>query len=162
MKKNGAPYTGFLYAGLMIDAQNKPKVLEFNCRLGDPETQALLPRLKSDLAQLCLQATQKNLREASIAWYSETAITVVMASAGYPDHYTTGHSIHGLDANLGNKVTVFLSGVGLRHNELVTQGGRVLSVTALGETAEVAYNNVYAAVKKITWDGCYYRMDIGK
>ena len=162
MKKNGTPYTGFLYAGLMIDAQHNPKVLEFNCRLGDPETQALLPRLESDLAYLCLQATQKKLHDTSIAWYSETAITIVMASAGYPDHYTTGHSIRGLDANLDNNVTVFLSGVALRHNELVTQGGRVLSVTALGETTEIAYNKAYTAVKKITWDGCYYRTDIGQ
>ena len=161
MKQNGTPYTGFLYAGLMIDAHHQPKVLEFNCRLGDPETQALLPRLKSDLAQLCLQATQQKLHETSIEWTSETAITVVMASKGYPEQYTTGDVIHGLNTQLGDHVVTFFSGVALRHNELVTQGGRVLSVTALGETAEVAYNNAYTTVKKITWDGCYYRTDIG-
>lgn len=161
MKKNGTPYTGFLYAGLMIDSHHHPKVLEFNCRLGDPETQALLPRLKSDLASLCLQATRKKLHETTIEWTDATAIAVVMASHGYPDHYTTGHVIHGWNDHLGDHVVTFLSGTTLQHNQLVTQGGRVLSVTALGETREVAYNSAYAAVKKINWDGCYYRTDIG-
>lgn len=162
MKKNGTPYTGFLYAGLMIDAHNNPKVLEFNCRLGDPETQALLPRLKSDLALLCLQATQKKLHMASIEWYSKTALTVVIAAKGYPEHYTTGHIIHGLDTLVDDDVIIFLGGVALHDNKLVTKGGRVLCVTALGETTEIAYNRAYAAVEKITWDGCYHRTDIGR
>ena len=154
-------YTGFLYAGLMIAADGAPYVLEFNCRLGDPETQVILPRLQSDFAELCYLAACNRLAEARLHWDERVALTVVMASRGYPDkNYATGRAISGLDQK-SDAVKVFHAGSRYVNGQIQTAGGRVLSVTALGETMEVAQRRAYSHCKKINWQGCFYRSDIG-
>ena len=163
MKKDGIVYTGFLYAGLMIDAQGKPKTLEFNCRLGDPETQPILMRLKSDLLSLLLAATEDNdsaLTDFSIQWDTRTALGVVLASRGYPLAPQYGDAITGLPLEETDTM-VFHAGTAWDGETLSTQGGRVLCVTALGSTVRAAQKQAYVGVQKIAFDGQQYRRDIG-
>ena len=161
MAAEGTPYTGFLYAGLMIDETGQPKVIEFNCRFGDPETQPIIMRLESDLVELCLAAVEGKLDEAQAKWDPRPALGVVMAAANYPDTPQTGDAISGLDKADSNIVKTFHAGTKLEGDQVVTSGGRVLCVTALGETVKAAQQNAYQAIEKIQWDGCYYRRDIG-
>ena len=163
MKKDGVVYTGFLYAGLMIDAQGKPKTLEFNCRLGDPETQPILMRLKSDLLSLLLAATEDNdsaLTDFPIQWDTRTALGVVLASRGYPLAPQYGDAITGLPLEETDTM-VFHAGTAWDGQTLSTQGGRVLCVTALGSTVRAAQKQAYVGVQKIAFDGQQYRRDIG-
>ena len=163
MKKDGIVYTGFLYAGLMIDAQGKPKTLEFNCRLGDPETQPILMRLKSDLLSLLLAATEDNdsaLTDFPIQWDTRTALGVVLASRGYPLAPQYGDAITGLPLEEADTM-VFHAGTAWDGQNLSTQGGRVLCVTALGSTVRAAQKQAYVGVQKIAFDGQQYRRDIG-
>ena len=163
MKKDGIRYTGFLYAGLMIDAQGKPKTLEFNCRLGDPETQPILMRLKSDLLSLLLAATEDNdsaLKDFPIQWDTRTALGVVLASRGYPLAPQYGDAITGLPLEETDTM-VFHAGTAWDGQSLTTQGGRVLCVTALGSTVRAAQKQAYVGVQKIAFDGQQYRRDIG-
>src|SRR5690625_784815 len=161
MAGEGTPYTGFLYAGLMIDETGQPKVIEFNCRFGDPETQPIIMRLESDLVELCLAAVEGKLDEAQAKWDPRPALGVVMAAANYPDTPQTGDAISGLDKADSNIVKTFHAGTKLEGDQVVTSGGRVLCVTALGETVKAAQQNAYQAIENIHWDGCYYRRDIG-
>ena len=163
MKKDGIVYTGFLYAGLMIDAQGTPKTLEFNCRLGDPETQPILMRLKSDLLSLLLAATEDNdsaLTDFPIQWDTRTALGVVLASRGYPLAPQYGDAITGLPLEETDTM-VFHAGTAWDGQNLSTQGGRVLCVTALGSTVRAAQKQAYVGVQKIAFDGQQYRRDIG-
>ncbi len=163
MKKDGIRYTGFLYAGLMIDAHGQPKTLEFNCRLGDPETQPILMRLKSDLLTLLLAATDEHeaaLKDFPIQWDTRTALGVVMASRGYPLAPRLGDAITGLPLEEAETM-VFHAGTAWNGQSLSTQGGRVLCVTALGSTVRAAQKQAYLGVQKIAFDGQQYRNDIG-
>ena len=155
------PYCGFLYAGLMIDATGVPHVLEFNCRLGDPETQPILLRLRSDLAVLCQAALDGTLDQRAVQWDSRPALGVVMTAAGYPDHYPKGDIITGLDEAESDDIKIFHAGTDEFDGQTVTNGGRVLCVTALGESIGRAQNAAYASLKKIHWQGAYWRDDIG-
>lgn len=163
MEKDGITFTGFLYAGLMIDDGNDEdrsiKVLEFNCRMGDPETQPIMMRLQGDYADTLLKAAQGKLDQASISWDPRTALGVVMASYNYPGTPRTGDVITGIPAPQENCVT-FHAGSALKDNQLVTSGGRVLCVTALGDTVQQARETAYATVKQIKFDGQQYRSDI--
>jgi phosphoribosylamine--glycine ligase len=154
-------YRGFLYAGLMIDADGQPRVIEFNCRFGDPETQPILARLRTDLVELCLYACDGSLGRADIAWDPRASLGVVTASKGYPGSYKKGAVIQGLDEDLGDTVKVFHAGTSTQDGDVVTSGGRVLCTVALGDTVSAAHNLAYDAVKKISWDGAFYRRDIG-
>jgi phosphoribosylamine--glycine ligase len=160
MAAEGNPYTGFLYAGVMIDAAGNPKVLEFNCRLGDPETQPIVVRLKSDLVDLLLRATSGTLDAAEAEWDRRAALGVVLAAAGYPEDPRRGDAISGLDAALPD-VKVFHAGTGLQNGRIVVTGGRVLCVTALGDSLKQAQRAAYAAIAGIHFDGMQYRTDIG-
>ena len=160
MRKRGTPYVGFLYAGLMITPKDEVKVVEFNCRFGDPETQAVLLRLQSDFAQVCLLAAQGQLPESPLENTPESSVCVVMASGGYPGSYRTGHAIEGLE-HVSGGVEVFHAGTTLVDNQIVTSGGRVLTVNALGPTVEDAQQRVYQEVAQIEWHDAYYRKDIG-
>lgn len=162
MAADGIPYTGFLYAGIMVAPDGTPKVLEFNCRFGDPETQPILMRLKSDLADLCFAALDKRLDQVTAQWDSRAAIGVVLAAKGYPDAYQKGDVINGLaQANAGD-LKVFHAGTALNsENQVITAGGRVLCVTALGENVTEAQKRAYQGVAMINWDGVYFRKDIG-
>ena len=161
MSAEGMAYRGFLYAGLMIDPGRGPKVLEFNCRFGDPETQPVLARMRSDLAELCLGAFDGSLDSAQVEWDPRAALGVVMASGGYPGAYDTGAEIHGLDADFGEDTVVFHAGTRARNGAVVTSGGRVLCVVALDDTVSRAAHRAYEAVDRIGWDGVYFRRDIG-
>ncbi len=162
MKKEGRPYRGVLYAGLII-RDGKAKVLEFNARLGDPETQPILMRLKSDLIPVLEAAIDGRLAGLKVEWDPRPAVCVVMASGGYPGKYEKGKVIHGLEAAANIPDTfVFHAGTSLREGKVVTSGGRVLGVTALGETVGVAIQKAYEAVGKISWEGACYRKDIGR
>ena len=156
---DGVPYTGFLYAGVMIDNSGQPKVLEFNCRLGDPETQPLLSRLKSDLYDLLSAAVDNALVDANADWDSRAALGVVMASGGYPGSYRKGDVISGLDSVEGAKV--FHAGTAESGDNIVAIGGRVLCVTALGDDVAAAQKAAYAGVEQISWDNVMFRQDIG-
>jgi phosphoribosylamine--glycine ligase len=160
MAKEGMPYTGFLYAGLMIDAQGQPRTVEFNCRLGDPEAQVLLMRLKSDLFELLMNATEGTLDQAELRWDRRTALGVVMAAAGYPGAPRAGDAIGGLPAG-SDELQVFHAGSTLRDGQVVTSGGRVLCVTALGDSVRIAQGRALAAVRGIRFDGAQWRNDIG-
>jgi phosphoribosylamine--glycine ligase len=160
MASEGLPYTGFLYAGLMIDAQGHPRTVEFNCRLGDPETQPILMRLKSDLFEVLMHATQGTLDRADLQWDRRIALGVVMAAAGYPATPRAGDSISGLPAP-AEDLQVFHAGTAVRDGHLVTSGGRVLCVTALGESAKLAQARAYEGLRGIHFDGAQYRHDIG-
>jgi phosphoribosylamine--glycine ligase len=160
MADEGTPYTGFLYAGVMIDAAGNPRTLEFNCRLGDPEAQPMMLRLKSDLVELLVHATNGTLDRIDAEWDRRAALGVVLAAAGYPDRPRKGDPITGLDA-LPEDCKVFHAGTALGDARPVTAGGRVLCVTALGETVRQAQRAAYAAVAGIHFDGMQYRKDIG-
>jgi phosphoribosylamine--glycine ligase len=161
MEQEGYPYMGFLYAGLMIDKDGTPKVLEYNCRFGDPETQPILIRLKSDFTQLCLAALEQRLDEVSAEWDDRASLGVVMAAGGYPESYDKGHVITGLPQGEQEGLKVFHAGTKMQDGQVVTSGGRVLCVTALGDSVANAQKKAYDMVGKIRWDGVYYRTDIG-
>lgn len=164
MAKEGNSYTGFLYAGIMISPEGIPKVLEYNCRFGDPETQPILSRLKSDISELCLAAIDKKLNQATVEWDERFAVGIVMAAGGYPDSYAKGKIISGLNDHLEN-TKVFHAGTQLENNDInsnvVTSGGRVLCVVALANSVTAAQSLAYERVKTINWDDVYYRDDIG-
>ncbi|HIG88640.1 phosphoribosylamine--glycine ligase [Candidatus Thioglobus sp.] len=159
MASEGNSYTGFLYAGLMIDQNGNSKVLEYNCRFGDPETQPIMMRLKSNLADLCLLATKGQLDQATIEWDERSAMGVVLAANGYPDAYPSGEMI-GLPAD-NDEAKVFHAGTKMDAGSVVTSGGRVLCATALGADTKDAQTNAYALLEKINWSTAYYRTDIG-
>ena len=162
MAADGKPYTGFLYAGIMIDPQGVPKVLEYNVRFGDPETQPIMLRLQSDLVALCEAALDRRLHEVEADWDPRASLGVVMAAGGYPDSYRKGDVISGLDSVGGEGVKVFHAGTALdAQGNVVTSGGRVLCVCALGEDVAVAQRRAYEAVDLISWDRAYCRRDIG-
>ncbi|HTP99603.1 MAG TPA: phosphoribosylamine--glycine ligase [Casimicrobiaceae bacterium] len=164
MAADGTPYIGFLYAGVMIDAAGQPKVLEFNCRLGDPETQPIMVRLKSDLVGLLLHAVDGTLDAVEAEWDRRAALGVVLAAAGYPDAPRKGDVIGGLSRVTEGEhpgVQVFHAGTALADGHVVTSGGRVLCVTALGDSVRQAQRAAYAAVGEIRFDGMQYRTDIG-
>jgi len=162
MKAEGRLYKGVLYAGLMM-TKNGPRVLEFNCRFGDPETQPILMRMESDIVPILIAASDGTLHEKKIKWRQEAAVCVVMAAKGYPGDYLKGSEIKGLEeASRLRDTMVFHAGTALKDNKVVTSGGRVLGVTALGPTIKEAIENAYAAVERISWEGAQYRRDIGK
>ena len=160
MAKDGEPYTGFLYAGLMIDAQGNPKTLEFNCRLGDPETQPIMARLKTDLVTVIEHAVNGTLKEIELDWDRRTALGVVLAAAGYPDSPRKGDTIVGIPEESTDSLT-FHAGTSLEGSTLKTAGGRVLCVVGLGDSVRVAQKHAYEAVEKIRFDGMQFRQDIG-
>ncbi|HHZ8355009.1 phosphoribosylamine--glycine ligase [Morganella morganii] len=160
MAAEGHTYQGFLYAGLMIDEQGEPKVIEFNCRFGDPETQPIMMRLQSDLVELCLAGAQGKLAGKTSQWDPRPALGVVMAAGGYPGDYRKGDVIEGLDIQEAN-CKVFQAGTALKNGAVVTDGGRVLCVTALGEDIAQAQKQAYAALKHIHWNDAFCRSDIG-
>ena len=160
MAKEGIPYTGFLYAGLMIDANGNPKTLEFNCRMGDPETQPIMVRLKTDLVKVMEHAVEGTLDQIDLEWDRRTALGVVMAAANYPESPRKGDVIKGIPAETDDSVT-FHAGSVLENNQLKTAGGRVLCVVGLGDTVRVAHKAAYEAVDKIHFDGMQFRGDIG-
>lgn len=160
LKSEGIKYCGFLYAGIIIDKKQNIKVLEFNCRFGDPETQPVLMRMKSDLVELCLQACDGKLQNQDLEWNPNVALGVVMAAGGYPESYRIGDKIS-LIPQETKTMKVFHAGTKVKNSVLMTNGGRVLCVTALGENTTQAQLNAYNCVKQITWQDCYYRTDIG-
>jgi phosphoribosylamine--glycine ligase len=160
MAKEGNSFTGFLYAGLMIDAQGDPRTVEFNCRLGDPETQPIMMRLKSDLFDVLMYATEGTLDQVELQWDRRTALGVVMAAAGYPLDPRKGDAVTGLPAEASDAM-VFHAGTTLRDAELVTAGGRVLCVTALGDSVKQAQHRAYEVLEGIHFDGAQCRRDIG-
>lgn len=160
MAKEGHPYTGFLYAGLMIDAQGTPKVIEYNCRFGDPETQPMMLRLQSDLVELIEAANREELDKTSIEFDSRAAVGVVLAAKGYPDSYPKGDVISGLQVNYPAGEKVFHAGTQQSGDNIVTAGGRVLCATALGHTVTEAQARAYELIKQIGWEGMQYRTDI--
>jgi phosphoribosylamine--glycine ligase len=160
MAKDGIPYTGFLYAGLMIDAQGNPKTLEFNCRMGDPETQPIMMRLKSDLIDVFMHATDGTLDQFEMQWDRRFALGVVVAAGGYPLSPKKGDAISGLPTDTDDAV-VFHAGTTMVDGQVCTSGGRVLCVTALGESAKLAQQRAYEHLKGIHFDGMQYRTDIG-
>lgn len=161
MANEGAPYTGFLYAGLMILEDGTPSVLEYNCRLGDPETQPILLRLKSDLVELCMATVDGCLDKVKAEWDLRPALGVVMTAGGYPEKYNKGDLITGLPEKEEAGIKVFHAGTAIKDGRVVTSGGRVLCVTALGSSVKEAQKKAYDVVKKITWANVYYRKDIG-
>ncbi len=162
MGEEGRPYKGVLYAGLMI-RDNHPKVLEFNARFGDPETQPVLMRMKGDIIPILEACIKGNLSQYRIEWDSRASVCVVMASKGYPGHYEKGKRIEGLkEVSQMKDVFVFHAGTDMKDGQIITNGGRVLGVTGLGEDIEGAIETTYRAVKKISWDGVHYRKDIGR
>jgi len=160
MAVEGYPYTGFLYAGLMIDADGTPKVLEYNCRFGDPETQPIMMRLKSDLVSLCNAALDRKLDTISIEWDPRPSLGVVLAAGGYPGSYNKGDIITGLPAETPDS-KVFHAGTTEKDGQIVTNGGRVLCAVALGDTVAEAQKQAYQLVDQIHWKGMYCRRDIG-
>ncbi|WFQ79188.1 phosphoribosylamine--glycine ligase [Xenorhabdus sp. SF857] len=165
MAAEGHTYVGFLYAGLMIDKQGESKVIEFNCRFGDPETQPIMMRLRSDLVELCLAGAKGQLGEKTSEWDDRPALGVVLAAGGYPASYTKGDVISGLkkpDADeSGINEKVFHAGTALKDENIITAGGRVLCVTALGYDIADAQKKAYLKAEQINWEGCFYRKDIG-
>ncbi|MBP0000225.1 MAG: phosphoribosylamine--glycine ligase [Cyanobacteria bacterium SID2] len=162
LRQRGIDYRGVLYAGLMVTPEGEPKVLEFNCRFGDPETQAVLPLLETPLEMLMLACIEGRLAQMPpIEWKSGAAVCVVMASGGYPGTYEKGKLISGINEAEEAEAVVFHAGTQLKQQQIVTSGGRVLGVTAVGETFEDAIAKSYAAVERITFEECYYRRDIG-
>ena len=157
----GMPYTGFLYAGLMIAPDGTPNVLEFNCRFGDPETQPILARLRSDLVELCEAALDRRLDEMRAEWDPRAAVGVVLAAGGYPESVRKGDPIAGLDAAAALPGKIFHAGTALANGQVVTSGGRVLCAVGLGETVAAAQQQAYALVGSVCWEGMQYRHDIG-
>jgi phosphoribosylamine--glycine ligase len=160
MAKDGTPYVGFLYAGLMIDRKGNPKTLEFNCRLGDPETQPIMLRLKSDLLTLIDAALEGKLGSTPADWDRRSALGVVLAAANYPEEPRKGDVITGIP-KASDDCRVFHAGTKLERSKLVTNGGRVLCVTALGDSLKMARTAAYAAADAIKFDGMQLRKDIG-
>jgi phosphoribosylamine--glycine ligase len=160
LKKRNIAYKGFLYAGLMIDEQ-EIKVLEYNCRFGDPETQPILMRMKSDFLDLCLKAAKQELKGEQIDWDERFALGVVMASKGYPEKYETGFPIMGINDE-NETAKVFHCGTKKSGEEILSNGGRVLCVTGLGKNLDAAFKKAYEVTSKISWNGAFYRKDIGK
>lgn len=161
MAAEGNTYVGFLYAGLMISADGQPKVIEFNCRFGDPETQPIMLRMRSDLVELCLAGAEGKLDEKSSDWDERPALGVVLAAGGYPADYHSGAVIHGLPLEEVADGKVFHAGTRLENDLVVTSGGRVLCVTALGETVAAAQQRAYQLAADIQWEGSFCRRDIG-
>jgi phosphoribosylamine--glycine ligase len=161
MKADGHPYLGFLYAGLMIMADGTPKVIEFNCRMGDPETQPIMMRLKSDLAGICLATLNGTLAQQSADWDSRAALGVVLAAGGYPGSYDKGMTISGLERADSIDQKVFQAGTTTESDKVVTSGGRVLCAVGLGDSVEAAAASAYESVDKIHWQDVYSRRDIG-
>ena len=160
MAKEDAPYSGFLYAGLMIDSSGTPKVIEYNCRFGDPETQPIMMRLQSDLVELCLLACEGKLDQASISFDPRPAVGVVLAAGGYPNAYAKGEIISGLETNSLSDRKIFHAGTKLQGENVVTAGGRVLCATALGNTVTAAQQAAYELVTEISWQDMFNRTDI--
>ncbi len=160
MAKEGHPYTGFLYAGLMIGPDGTPKVLEYNCRFGDPETQPIMMRLRSDLAALCEAALERRLDQVSADWDPRAALGVVLAAGGYPGDYRKGDVISGIPAETADS-KVFHAGTAEQDSQIVTNGGRVLCAVGLGETVTRAQQRAYEVTRQIHWNGVYFRTDIG-
>ncbi|PLR42118.1 phosphoribosylamine--glycine ligase [Chimaeribacter arupi] len=161
MAAEGNTYTGFLYAGLMISAEGQPKVIEFNCRFGDPETQPIMLRLRSDLVELCLAGAEGKLGGKSSDWDERPALGVVLAAGGYPGNYANGDIIHGLPLEEVSDGKVFHAGTRLQDERVVTNGGRVLCVTALGATVAAAQHRAYQLAEGIQWESSFCRRDIG-
>jgi phosphoribosylamine--glycine ligase len=161
MAAEGNPYTGFLYAGLMINADGAPKVIEYNCRFGDPETQPIMMRLKSDLVALCNAALDGKLDQTTADWDERAALGVVLAAKGYPGDYPKGDVINGLDNADTADAKIFHAGTATKDGNVVTAGGRVLCAVGLGNTVSEAQRNAYTLCKKISWNGMFYRHDIG-
>ncbi|MEQ4672714.1 phosphoribosylamine--glycine ligase [Providencia manganoxydans] len=161
MDAEGHRYQGFLYAGLMIDKAGNPKVIEFNCRFGDPETQPIMMRLQSDLVELCLAGAKGELAGKDSSWDERPALGIVIAAGGYPSDYHNGDVIHGLPTKDAADSKVFHAGTKLKEGEVTTAGGRVLCVTALGNDIAQAQQKAYQAAENIHWDGSFYRKDIG-
>ncbi|MCG8100035.1 MAG: phosphoribosylamine--glycine ligase [Candidatus Thiodiazotropha taylori] len=160
MAEEGLPYTGFLYAGLMITADGTPKVIEYNCRFGDPETQPIMLRMRSDLVAHCLAALDGSLDQQTTEWDPRASVGVVLAAGGYPGSYDKGLPISGLPESDNNELKVFHAGTSMNGDQVVTAGGRVLCATALGETVTQAQQNAYQLTRAIRWDGVYFRTDI--
>lgn len=161
MASEGMPYVGFLYVGVMIDTKNNPWVLEFNCRLGDPETQALMLRLRSDFIEICQAALSQQLNKIKMQWDPRPALGVVLASGGYPNAYQSGYPIQGLPEQESSNLKVFHAGTALKDGHIVTAGGRVLCATALGDTVVNAQAQAYQLATQLHWENVYYRRDIG-
>jgi phosphoribosylamine--glycine ligase len=164
MAAEGVPFTGFLYAGLMIDAQGRPRTLEFNCRMGDPETQPIMARVKSDLVEVFERALEGRLDQAEIEWDRRTALGVVLAAGGYPDAPRKGDAIEGLPASgnaFGDDCTVFHAGTVREGERTLTSGGRVLCMTALGDSVRIAQARAYRAIESLRFEGMQFRSDIG-
>jgi phosphoribosylamine--glycine ligase len=161
MKAEGTPYTGFLYAGVMIDPNGKIGVLEFNCRFGDPETQPIMMRLKSDFSELLEAGIEGRLDQVEAEWDRRVALGVVLAAAGYPDNPRKGDAITGLDAPTGDDAHVFHAGTAIKNDQVVVSGGRVLCVTALGDTVKMAQMRAYEIAEPIDFAGRQMRRDIG-
>lgn len=160
LKKENIDFKGVLFIGLMVK-DGKAMVLEYNTRFGDPETEVILPRLKSDLAKIMLKCVEGGLREEDLQWTDEKCVTVVLASGGYPEAYEKGKEITGLNTVDDNDITVFHGGTKSENNKILTDGGRVLAVTAIGEDLETAREKVYKSIEKIKFEGMQYRKDIG-
>ncbi|KMQ76513.1 phosphoribosylamine--glycine ligase [Marinobacter subterrani] len=160
MASEGHPYKGFLYAGLMIDNSGAPKVIEFNCRFGDPETQPIMLRMKSDLVELCGAAIDGRLDQCSSDWDDRASVGIVLAAGGYPGSYNKGDVISGLPENDTEGEKIFHAGTRLNGDQVVTNGGRVLCATALGNTVTEAQQRAYQLAARVQWDGAFYRKDI--
>ena len=161
MAAEGNVYTGFLYAGLMIDAAGNPKVIEFNCRFGDPETQPIMLRLQSSLVELVEAANAGTLDKVDAKWDPRCSLGVVLAAGGYPADYAKGDVIQGLDVAVSDSGKVFHAGTALKDGQVTTSGGRVLCATALGNSVREAQQGAYRLAEQISWNGCFYRKDIG-
>ncbi|WP_425055826.1 phosphoribosylamine--glycine ligase [Pseudomonas abyssi] len=161
MAAEGNVYTGFLYAGLMIDAEGNPKVIEFNCRFGDPETQPIMLRLQSSLVALVEAANAGTLDQVDAKWDPRCSLGVVLAAGGYPADYAKGDVIKGLDVAVSDSGKVFHAGTALKDGQVTTSGGRVLCATALGNSVREAQQGAYRLAEQISWNGCFYRKDIG-
>ena len=161
MAAEGNVYTGFLYAGLMIDEAGNPKVIEFNCRFGDPETQPIMLRLQSSLVELVEAANAGTLDKVDAKWDPRCSLGVVLAAGGYPADYAKGDVIQGLDVAISDSGKVFHAGTALKDGQVTTSGGRVLCATALGNSVREAQQGAYRLAEQISWNGCFYRKDIG-
>ncbi|WP_223447723.1 phosphoribosylamine--glycine ligase [Pseudomonas sp. BF-R-19] len=161
MAEEGNVYTGFLYAGLMIDKAGNPKVIEFNCRFGDPETQPVMLRLQSSLVLLVEAALAQALDKVEAQWDPRPSVGIVLAAGGYPGDYAKGVAINGLDAAAALEGKVFHAGTALKDGQVVTAGGRVLCATAMGASVDAAQQQAYKLAASIDWEGCFYRKDIG-
>ena len=161
MRDNGTPFKGVLYAGLMISPDGAPRVLEFNVRFGDPECQPLMMRMRTDLLDLIEATREGRLDKVLVSWDPRSALGVVMASGGYPGSYAKGHEISGLDTADNSSVKVFHAGTAMKDGKVATAGGRVLCVTALGDSLPEARDRAYQAVSDISFEGAFHRSDIG-